>query len=399
MNPNQAANKPNNIPNEANKAVKKPLTSVNAKNNNQHIHENVNNTIINNANKNTTLNPPKGSMVITQQQKALEVKHNPNEAHLNDPKTADQAKHNEPKIPKEHQKQSQNQNIAGKQKKEADNHSPLLENLDLNNTIMPNEEGINNQNIIEQTKKKENSKISASTLSVSMLAKIQYKAFPDVKQSKEALGNIVGFGVNSYHGKVKNYNEDKIRAVALHKCQSKINPNITHVVSYFGIFDGHGGNNCSEFLKLNYFEYLTNSPHFPDNPIIAIHEAFKKSEENFFKKAFDPKSKKLLDKSGSCALIMLIIDNLLFSINLGDSRALYSYDSGKFLLQITRDHKPNDPVEKSRIEKAGGSVYYANKIIKDGKEIELKEENYGKGFTFPYRVKPSGLAVSNFLNI
>ena len=267
-------------------------------------------------------------MVKTQQPKALEVKHNSNEAHLNDPKTAAQTKHNEPKIPKEHQKQSQNQNIICKQKKETDNISAILENLDLNKTIIPQEEGINNHNIMDKTKRKENTKISASTLSVSVF-KIEYNAFPEVKHSKTPLGNIVGFGLNSYHGKVKNYNEDKIRVVAQHISQSKINPNTKYNVSYFGIFDGDGGNNFCEFLKLNYFDYLTNSTHFRDNPIITKHQAFKKSEENFFKKALDPKSKKLADKCGSYALIMLIIDNLLFYINLGDNRALYSYDSGK----------------------------------------------------------------------
>ena len=91
---------------------------------------------------------------------------------------------------------------------------------------------------------------------------------------------------------------------------------------------------------------------------------------------------------------MLIINNILYSINLGDSRALYSYDSGKCLLQITRDHKPNDEIEKKRIEKAGGKVYYANTITRNGKEIELKEEDFGEGFSFPYRISPGKIAVS-----
>ena len=107
----------------------------------------------------------------------------------------------------------------------------------------------------------------------------------------------------------------------------------------------------------------------------------------------------LLDKSGSCALVMLIINDFLFSINLGDSRALYSYDTGKYIYQITRDHKPNDEIEKRRIEKAGGKVFYANTINRNGKEIELKEEHFGKGFTFPYRISPGKIAVSYYIII
>ena len=102
----------------------------------------------------------------------------------------------------------------------------------------------------------------------------------------------------------------------------------------------------------------------------------------------------MVDKSGSCAVISLIIDNTLYSINLGDSRALYSRDGGKELYQITRDHKPNDEIEKKRIEKCGGKVYYANKAVVNGVEVTLKEELYGKGFKFPYRLSPGGLAVS-----
>ena len=113
--------------------------------------------------------------------------------------------------------------------------------------------------------------------------------------------------------------------------------------------------------------------------------------------AYDPTNNILLDKSGSCALVMIIINDVLFAINLGDSRALYSYDTGKYLYQITRDHKPNDEFEKQRIENAGGKVFYANKITRNGREIELKEEDFGKGFSFPYRILPGKIAVSLFL--
>ena len=74
-----------------------------------------------------------------------------------------------------------------------------------------------------------------------------------------------------------------------------------------------------------------------------------------------------------------------------------SRDGGKEFYQITRDHKPNDPIEKERIEKHGGKVYYANKTVINGKEVTLNENQFGKGFTFPYRLYPSGLAVSFYL--
>ena len=270
---------------------------------------------------------------------------------------------------------------------EVDTLSPVLENLDINATALIDPQ-INSQINIEKNK------LTASALSLSILSDIPYQAYPEAKHSNVSSENFAGFGVNSYNGKVKKKNEDRIKVVAHQIVQSRKDPNKKFIVSYFSIFDGHSGKKCSDFLKKNFFEILMNSPFFPDEPLRAIKESFQKAESAFFKKAYDPINKILLDKSGSCALIMLIINNILYSINLGDSRALYSYDSGKCLLQITRDHKPNDEIEKKRIEKAGGKVYYANTITRNGKEIELKEEDFGEGFTFPYRISPGKIAVS-----
>jgi len=85
---------------------------------------------------------------------------------------------------------------------------------------------------------------------------------------------------------------------------------------------------------------------------------------------------------------------MLYAINLGDSRALMSTDSGENLYQITRDHKPNDDIEKRRIESSGAKVVYANTFNVDGKEVVLKESDYGENFKFPYRVMPGGIAVA-----
>ena len=242
-----------------------------------------------------------------------------------------------------------------------------------------------------------NPKKSATLMTVNSLANIPYNEYPAAQFSKEAFCNISAFGSNSYNGKVKKYNEDRIKTIVNYQLNNNDNTKEKKNISYFAIFDGHSGKKCSDFLKQNLHTYLFNSSFFPNDPIRAIRESFKKAEDTFRDIAYDAKNNVLLDKSGSCALVMLIINDVLISINLGDSRALYSYDTGKYLLQITRDHKPNDDVEKKRIEGAGGKVYYANKVNRNGREIELKEEQFGKGFTFPYRVKPGKIAVSILL--
>ena len=241
-------------------------------------------------------------------------------------------------------------------------------------------------------------KKTASFMTVNSLAVLPYKNYPQVEFSSKPFLNISGYGSNSYNGKIKNYNEDKI------KIQYKVSKNYIAndgkqyqaLISYFGVFDGHGGENCSKFLKKNLDGILFNQSMFPNNVIESVRETFNTAERSF--KQFAVQKGALVDKSGSCACIALIINDLLYSINLGDSRALYSYDGGKEYYQLTRDHKPDDPKERARIEKAGGKVYYANKTIVNGVEVTLREEQFGPGFKFPYRLAPSGLAVRIFYN-
>ena len=276
---------------------------------------------------------------------------------------------------------------------------PLIDNLK-NTAFMPipnaQEAHINQQQKQTQKQTKANSnptKKSVTLMTVNSLAMMEYDKYPEVESSTKNLHNISGYGANSFNGISKNYNEDKYKKIVDEKRDITINGVTNKVnISYFGVFDGHGGDKCSIFLKDNMHNFLFNSKNFPSNPLQSIYDSFQTAENMFYKEAV--KNGKLLDKSGSCAVIALFIDNILYSINLGDSRALYSRSSGQELYQITRDHKPNDTIEKTRVEKSGGKVYYANKTVINGKEVTLTEEQFGKNFTFPYRLLPSGLAVS-----
>ena len=265
------------------------------------------------------------------------------------------------------------------------NTTPIIDNYNINATTIFPQRGISQE--IDKSKETDLNK-SASLLTVSSLANIPYNEYPAVQFSKEPFFNIAGFGLNSYNGKVKKFNEDRIKAIVNYKNPYNIK------ISYFSIFDGHSGNKCSDFLKENLHKYIFNSQLFPSDVTKAVRESFKKADDTFRSMVYDQQNNILKDKSGSCALVMLILNNYLYAVNLGDSRALYSYDTGKYLYQITRDHKPNDEIEKRRIEKAGGKVFYANTVTRNGKEITLKEEDFGKGFSFPYRISPGKIAVS-----
>lgn len=327
----------------------------------------------------------------------LDFKHNSNSDAIST--KSNHKKNNNTNNPQHYQQQQIEQ-----QKKEENNHinnKPINENLK-NTAILTNNDNPNNknQNKVQPKLQMQNNlgKKSATFMTVNSLANLPYNAYPQAEYSSNQFFNICGYGSNSYNGKIKSYNEDMAKIIINYPKQVIINNNpISPNISYFGVFDGHGGDKCSKFLKENFDSILFNSPNFPINPIESIREAFKNAEIQFSQKAIQ--NGKLVDKSGSCALIALIINDILYAINLGDSRALYSRDSGKEYYQITRDHKPNDEKEKSRIEKVGGKVYYANKTTINGVKVTLKEEEYGKGFTFPYRLAHCGLAVSFLFNI
>ena len=63
------------------------------------------------------------------------------------------------------------------------------------------------------------------------------------------------------------------------------------------------------------------------------------------------------ERSGSCANVVMIIDEMIYIINVGDSRAMMSIDAGAKIGVLSIDHKPDDELEKIRIQAAGGKIY------------------------------------------
>ena len=187
----------------------------------------------------------------------------------------------------------------------------------------------------------------------------------DNEFSKEDL--IKGYAFNSSMGKYRDYNEDTITITK-----------ILQDTYFFAVYDGHGGNGCSLYLKENLHKYIKN---FSKE---AIKEAINITENNFMKERALDESGLVNDHSGSCGIIALINKNKLIIANIGDSRLILFKKSSLFFM--TEDHKPNSPKEKERIEKAGGSIYQSPSLIpiyQNGKKIEI-----------PWRVNPGRLSVS-----
>ena len=257
--------------------------------------------------------------------------------------------------------------------------------------------GANNIQVNGITNNINNINKNVANLNINELANLNYPNYPQVELSRNSVGRISAYAVNSYHGIYKTNNEDKTKVIADYKLNKQIkdrNGNIiNYIISYFAIYDGHGGSKCSDFLKEKFDSFLFNSSYFPIMPLQAINEAFLKSEKEFESIAFDSQKNVMLDKSGSCALSLTMLNDLCFISYLGDSRGLYSFDSGNQLFQITRDHKPNDIIERARIEKAGGKIFKDTRLKINGQKIHVNEQSL-PGFNFPFRVTPGNLAVS-----
>jgi protein phosphatase 2C family protein 2/3 len=63
------------------------------------------------------------------------------------------------------------------------------------------------------------------------------------------------------------------------------------------------------------------------------------------------------EKSGSCACVVMIVDDTVYVANVGDSRAILSQNYGSSSLDLSYDHKPGNDREKKRILEAGGQLY------------------------------------------
>ena len=208
------------------------------------------------------------------------------------------------------------------------------------------------------------------------------------KISNKQYGLIKAYAASTNKGIIRNYNEDRISIMI--NMNPPINCKNFPTISFFAIFDGHGGKQCAEYLRENLLKLICANKNFPSDIMESIKEAFKIADEDFLNN-YAIKDGKLIDCSGSCGLFLLIIDNMAYVANVGDSRCLISCNNGKIKNQVTRDHKPNFLYEKQRIILNGGIIYQSQNVLNgDDYNASLK----GKILIGPFRVLPGRLSVS-----
>lgn len=135
--------------------------------------------------------------------------------------------------------------------------------------------------------------------------------------------------------------------------------------SFFAVFDGHAGARISGYCSEMLLNAIVSNEDFRgsapsdtkllepavENVRIGIRTGFLRLDDQI---RHLPETVSGEDKSGTTAVCVLISPTHLFFANCGDSRMVLSRDGQ--VAFCTHDHKPINPIEKERIQNAGGSV-------------------------------------------
>jgi protein phosphatase 2C family protein 2/3 len=166
-------------------------------------------------------------------------------------------------------------------------------------------------------------------------------------------------------GRTKNEDRVSVETITTRQC----------TYQYFAVFDGHGGYLTSNYLSLHLHLVLESFLSEERPPAEALRLSLALLEEKL------RKNPRIGSKSGSCALVCLATGENCWVANVGDSRLLAVGEEG--VVQVTRDHKPEQEAEKARILNNGGEVY---RKLPEGEEVHSRD--------IPYRVYPGKLSVS-----
>ena len=237
-------------------------------------------------------------------------------------------------------------------------------------------------------------------ISLSMMDEIFNNFYPG-KVSTKSYGPIKAYAANTNQGIARDYNEDRVSIIININQPNNNNNNKENdqkawpKASYFSVFDGHGGNKCAEFLRDNLLKLICDNEYFPNDIEKAIKYGFNEADKLFLENA--AKDGELIDNSGSCGLILLIVDNKIYIANVGDSRCIISMKNGLIRKDVTRDHKPNYPYEKERIIANGGRIYQTQTPLNqnlEGNDVLGENEKNNLILLGPHRVFPGSLSVS-----
>jgi len=174
------------------------------------------------------------------------------------------------------------------------------------------------------------------------------------KHTETGSGNGIRFALSSMQGWRVEMEDAHCATIGL--------PGALRDWSFFAVFDGHAGARVSALCAEKLLESILTNDDFcgkcengkepsRDQVESGMRTGFLRLDEQLRSL---PEMVAGEDKSGSTAICALISPQHIFLANCGDSRAVLSRNGHVEL--NTFDHKPTNPLEKERIQNAGGSV-------------------------------------------
>lgn len=133
-------------------------------------------------------------------------------------------------------------------------------------------------------------------------------------------------------------------------------------MSLFAVFDGHGGPEVAKYCERHFGPELKKNPNFEKGRYdAALKDTFLKMDELLLTNEGQAELRSLKadgEPSESCAgctaNVVLLVGNTVYIANAGDSRAILW--SGGRVIALSEDHKPENEIERNRINQAGGFI-------------------------------------------
>ncbi|XP_024980466.1 probable protein phosphatase 2C 27 isoform X1 [Cynara cardunculus var. scolymus] len=122
------------------------------------------------------------------------------------------------------------------------------------------------------------------------------------------------------------------------------------LVSFYGVFDGHGGKGASHFVRDHLPRIIVEDANFPLELEEVVMRSFMETDAAFAKSCSTERSL----SSGTTALTAMIFGRSLLVANAGDCRAVLSRNGLAF--EMSKDHRPCCHKERVRVESLGGFV-------------------------------------------
>jgi serine/threonine protein phosphatase PrpC len=133
-------------------------------------------------------------------------------------------------------------------------------------------------------------------------------------------------------------------------------------MSLFAVFDGHGGTEVAKYCERHFGTVLKANVNFKAGKYdVALKETFLKMDEKLVSAEGQAELRTLKQdgepaesQAGCTANVCLLVGDTVYCANAGDSRSILF--SNKKVVALSEDHKPENTIERERINQAGGFI-------------------------------------------